>query len=181
LTSHYEVERLGVERYDNIILVASDWLGSADAADARMLLGYLVLTRVLENIERRPGIVVETMSTDNPGLFDVAGVERVVSPDLQASMLTQIALRRELHWVMEELFGAGGAEIEFRDAKALGLIGSGRNFDEIRRERAAFGEVLIGTMTNVSAPAPRLRMNPRDKQAAINLTDGDELVVLAID
>jgi len=181
LTSHYEVERLGVERYDNIILVASDWLGSADAADARMLLGYLVLTRVLENVERRPGIVVETMSTDNPGLFDVAGVERVVSPDLQASMLTQIALRRELHWVMEELFGAGGAEIEFRDAKALGLLGSGRNFDEIRRERAAFGEVLIGTMTNVSAPAPRLRMNPRDKQAAIHLSAGDELVVLAID
>jgi len=181
LTSHYEVERLDVGSYDNVILVASDWLGSADAADARMLLGYLVLSRVLDGLSSQPSVVVETMSTDNAKLFDVAGVERLVSPDLQASMLTQIALRRELHWVMEELFGAGGAEIEFRDVAAIGLAGASHSFDEIRRQRAAYGEVLIGTMANVSHPSPRLRMNPVDKQAPISLTEGDMLVVLAVD
>ncbi|GAB3680960.1 CASTOR/POLLUX-related putative ion channel [Salinisphaera aquimarina] len=180
LTSHYEVGLLDVASYDSIILVASDWLGSADAADARMLLGYLVLSRLLEDVANPPRLVVETMSTDNAKLFDVANVERLVSPDLQASMLTQVALRRELHWVMEELFGAGGAEVEFRDVTALGLAGASRSFEAMRLERAAYGEVLLGTLADATGAAPRLRLNPHDKQALLELADGDELVVLAV-
>ena len=128
LTSHYEMRRLDVAGYDSVVLVASDWLGSADAADARMLLGYLVLSQLLDNAESAPGVVVESMATDNANLFDRAHVERLVSPDLQASMLTQIALRRELHWVIEELFSAGGLEIEFRRIGRLGLAETAHSF-----------------------------------------------------
>jgi len=180
LTSHYEMTRLDVSGYDSIVLVASDWLGSADAADARMLLGYLVLSQVLENVETKPAVVVESMSTDNANLFDQANVERLVSPDLQASMLTQVALRRELHWVLEELFSAGGAEIEFRHIDRLGLADTSESFDTLRRARAAHGEVLLGTLHRSDESMPRLLLNPEDKQAPIALSARDELVVLAI-
>jgi hypothetical protein len=180
LTSHYEMARMDVAGYDSVVLVASDWLGSAEAADARMLLGYLVLSQVLESADRKPAVVVESMSTDNANLFDQANVERLVSPDLQASMLTQVALRRELHWVLEELFSAGGAEIEFRSVDRLGLAGRADSFVSLRRERAAHGEVLLGTLHRDAGVLPRLVLNPVDKQAPIELAAADELVVLAI-
>ncbi|MES1929723.1 ion channel DMI1 [Salinisphaera dokdonensis CL-ES53] len=180
LTSQYEMTRLDVSGYDSVVLVASDWLGSADAADARMLLGYLVLSQVLESAEVKPSVVVESMSTDNANLFDQANVERLVSPDLQASMLTQVALRRELHWVMEELFSAGGAEIEFRHVDRLGLDGKAESFEALRHARSAHGEVLLGTLHRRDEAMPRLILNPKDKQSPIELIAGDELVVLAI-
>lgn len=180
LTSRYEMTRLDVSGYDSVVLVASDWLGSADAADARMLLGYLVLTQVLESVEDPPRVVVETMSTDDANLFDRANVERLVSPDLQASMLTQIALRRELHWIMDELFSADGAEIEFRHVGALGLTGAQGSFDTLRRARAAHGEVLLGQLAHGDRSRPHLVLNPDDKHAPIALAADDELVVLAV-
>lgn len=180
LTSHYEMTRLDVTGYDSVVLVASDWLGSADAADARMLLGYLVLSQVLENAESTPGVVVETMSADNANLFDQANVERLVSPDLQASMLTQVALRRELHWVIEELFSAGGPEIEFRRFDSLALDGTSHSFDALRRARAAYGEVLLGALHRAGAGMPRLTLNPDDKHAPLEWADSDELIVLAL-
>lgn len=180
LTSHYEMTRLDVSGYDSVVLVASDWLGSADAADARMLLGYLVLSQVLENAESSPDIVVESMSTDNAKLFDQAQVERLVSPDLQASMLTQIALRRELHWVIEELFSAGGPEIEFRRFDRLGLDGTSHSFEALRRARAAYGEVVLGGLHRGGAGRPRLMLNPDDKRTPLDWTASDELIVLAL-
>lgn len=180
LTSYHEMGRLGVADYDNIILVASDWLGSAEAADARMLVGYLVLTRVLEAAARPPEILVETMSADNAGLFAAPNVERLVSPDLQSSLLTQVALRRELHWVMEELCGAGGAEIAFRDAATLDLVGGQTSFDAARRARAGADEILLGVMRRAGTADPRLQLNPEDKHGPLNLVDGDELIVLTV-
>lgn len=180
LTSRYEMQQLEFERYDNVILLASDWLASPEAADARMLLGYLVLSQLLEQSAQPPPVVVETLSTDHAHLFDHANVERLVSPDLQASMLSRIALRRELHWVIDKLFGSGGADIIFRDVEALGWAGRSSPFAALARERAACGDVLLGVMKSIHAPAPRLLLNPEDRQAPITLAAGDRLVVMAM-
>ncbi|ROO27872.1 hypothetical protein SAOR_08365 [Salinisphaera orenii MK-B5] len=179
LTAYHDMGRLAPADYDTIILVASDWLGSAEAADARVLMAYLVLSRLLESADRPPRILVETLSADNAGLFDAPHVECLISPDLQSSMLTQIALRRELHWVMEEVFGAGGAEIAFRDAQALGVAERGVGFAALQAQRAAEDEILLGVMRRAGG-APRLELNPADKQADLELAAGDELVVLAV-
>lgn len=179
LTAYHDMGRLAPADYDTIILVASDWLGSAEAADARVLMAYLVLSRLLETADRPPRILVETLSADNAGLFDAPHVECLISPDLQSSMLTQIALRRELHWVMEEVFGAGGAEIAFRDAQALGVAERGASFATLQALRAADDEILLGVMRRADG-SPRLELNPADKQADLELVAGDELVVLAV-
>ena len=179
-TSYHDLARLALADYDNIILLASDWLGSAEAADARMVMGYLVLAQQLEQVENPPFTLVETMSADNAALFDAAHVERLISPEVQSSLLTQIALRRELHWVMEELFGAGGAEVVFRDASKLGVTATNDSFDTLRRARAGEDEILLGIMRAPDTAHPRLQLNVVDKHAPLNLVAGDELVVLAV-
>ncbi len=179
-TSYHDLGRLSLADYDNIILLASDWLGSAEAADARMVMGYLVLARQLEKVEQPPFTLVETMSAENAALFDAPHVERLISPAIQSSLLTQVALRRELHWVMEELFGAGGAEVVFRDASRLGFVGGDESFETLRRARASEDEILLGVMRGPETAQPRLQLNVRDKHAPLNLKAGDELVVLAV-
>jgi len=180
LTSHYEMAELNVADYDNIILVASDWLGSAEAADARMLVGFLVLSGLLESVESRPRILVETMSADNESLFAAPHVERLVSPELQSRMLTQVALRRELHWVMDELFDAGGAELAFRSAAGLDDAGQPPSFADLQRYCAGRNDILLGVMQQADGQVPRLQLNPPDRQAPLQLTVGDELIVLAV-
>ncbi|MES1946643.1 ion channel DMI1 [Salinisphaera sp. C84B14] len=179
-TSYHDLGRLSLADYDNIILLASDWLGSAEAADARMVMGYLVLAQQLEKVDQPPFTLVETMSAENAALFDAPHVERLISPAIQSSLLTQVALRRELHWVMEELFGAGGAEVVFRDASRLGLAGGEDSFETLRRARAGEDEILLGVMRGPETAQPRLQLNVRDKHVPLNLKAGDELVVLAV-
>ncbi|MES1949999.1 ion channel DMI1 [Salinisphaera sp. S4-8] len=179
-TSYHDLARLALADYDNIILLASDWLGSAEAADARMVMGYLVLSEQFEHIDNPPFTLVETMSADNAALFEAAHVERLISPQIQSSLLTQVALRRELHWVMEELFGAGGAEVVFRDAHTLVMTASDDSFDTLRRARAREDEILLGVLRAPHGAQPRLQLNVVDKQAPLRLAAGDELVVLAV-
>lgn len=179
LTSRFEMTALEPGTYDNIILVASDWLDSAEQADARSLLGYLVLAEVLEDAGAAPPILVEAMSADNAGLFQAPNVELLVSPDLQSHMLTQVALRRELHWVMDELFGASGAEIRFRAVQAQEAENKTLSFRSLQRQLAAEGEIFLGILRHAEKGSDVV-LNPKDKNKPLDLRVNDELVVLDV-
>lgn len=179
ITSRYEMTAFEPGTYDNIILVASDWLASAEQADARSLLGYLVLAEVLEEAGASPPVLVEAMSADNVGLFSAPNAELLVSPDLQSHMLTQVALRRELHWVMEELFGASGAEINFRPVGDADLADANLSFRDLQRRLADEGEILLGLMRNGERGA-QVTLNQPDKDKGMGLQAGDELIVLDV-
>ncbi len=179
ITSRFEMFGFEPGSYDNIILVASDWLGSAEHADARSLLGYLVLAKVLEDAHAAPPILVETMSAGNRGLFSAPNVELLVSPDLQSHMLSQVALRRELHWVMEELFGASGAEVGFRPVSAEDENDSSLTFRSLQQRLAARGEILLGLMRHTDKVS-QIQINPPGKHAPMRLQATDELIVLDV-
>lgn len=179
ITSRFEMSGFEPGGYDNIILVASDWLGSAEDADARSLLGYLVLAEVLEDAQAAPPILVEAMSADNSGLFSAPNVELLVSPDLQSHMLSQVALRRELHWVLEELFGASGAEVGFRVVTREEDEDDSLTFRSLQHRLASQGEILLGVM-RYSEQGGDIHLNPRDKDVPIDLEAKDELIVLDV-
>ena len=179
ITSRFEVSAFEPGTYDNIILVASDWLGTAEQADARSLLGYLILAEVLDEAQAAPPILVEAMSADNTGLFSAPNVELLVSPDLQSHMLTQVALRRELHWVMEELFGASGAEISFRAVAPEDVNHETLSFRQLQRRLALKGEILLGWMHHSDKGSEVLLNHPK-KDEPIHLQADDELIVLDV-
>lgn len=179
ITSRYEMAAFEPGTYDNIILVASDWLDSAEQADARSLLGYLVLAEVLEEAQAVPPVLVEAMSADNAGLFSAPNVELLVSPDLQSHMLTQVALRREMHWVMEELFGASGAEISFRAVGAADLAEDSLSFRDLQMRLASEGEILLGFIRHGES-GDQVTLNPVHKGKAMGLQARDKLIVLDV-
>ena len=177
VTSYAHLSRLALAEYDTVILVASDWLGSAEAADARLLLSDLVVKRALSAVGAAPTLIVETMDEDNLSLFEDPQAECLVSPVIQSNLLTQVALRRELHWVIEDIFGAHGAEVALRPALAAGAPPYEASFDELAARMAAAGEILLGLLHD-SPSGWQAELNAVDRTTPRRLTAADRLVVI---
>ena len=172
------LRRADVNSYDSIVLLGSDRLGSGEESDARSILGYLLLRELLPE-DARPNVLVELLDPGNISLFRRRRGEVIVSPLILSHMLAQVALRRELRAVFDELFGPGGPEIIFRPPTDYGLENSEVTFQQIERKAAAHGEIALGVRAHDSHTglAGGVALNPsRDRSFA--LTAADEIVVL---
>lgn len=172
-TSPTELEAMQPGSYDNIMLLGSHWLETQEESDARTILGHLVLQNVLEGIQNKPKVLVDLMDADNIELFDDINTEVLVTPTITSHVLAQVALRRELNVVYEELFGAGGAEIFLRRVSDYGVSGKVIPFEQLKEKSEQCGEIVLGARTLTH----RLRLNPQPDDACI-LGELDDLIVL---
>lgn len=142
-----DLAALQPETFDNIVVVASDHLNGGEESDARSATGYLVLTDLLTDVSNPPRVLVEVLEPENARLLG-SGCERLVSPLVLSHMLAQVALRRELRPVFDELFGPGGAEIVAHPAELYIEGDSAITFQVIRRRAFLRGEVALGVSTS---------------------------------
>jgi hypothetical protein len=168
-----ELRALEPARYDNIVLLGSDWTGSGEESDARTILGCLLLRELLPR-HGGPAILVELLDEANVSLFRRRPVEVIITPRILSHMLAQVALRQELRSVFDELFGPAGPEIVFRRAAAYDVAGTDINFEQIAEQARAHGEIALGVRP---ADARRERRGgivlnpPRDRCWTLNAAD----------
>ncbi len=144
-TSPVELRRLNIAKYTNILLMGSDTLSSRGESDARTILGYLSITELLQDVPLRPGVLFELLDPSNKSLLPQhTEDEAIVSPLIMSHMLAQVALKRELRAVFDELFSAGGAEFEFRKAAAYFEGQNEASFLDIQRAAVGWGETALG-------------------------------------
>ena len=174
-----DLQRAEPGSYDNVVLMGSDWVESGEASDARTILGYLLLQDLLPEDAPRPGMVIELMDADNTSLFHKRKGEVLVSPLMLSHILAQVALRRELRSVFDELFGPGGAEIFFRPAAQYEVTGREMNFPELQDVAAQRGEIALGMRIRAEEDTPTggVYLNP-DRTQRWPLKKEDEIVVL---
>ncbi len=173
-----EMRKLEPARYHNILLVASQWTGAEEEADARTILAYLLLQEILPEEGARPAILAEIMDTENLSLFKRASCETLQPTVILSHMLSQVALRRELGVVFDELFGPGGAEIVYRSAAEYDLTGRSIRFAEAQTAAARHGEIALGFhFETTAAPETGAQLNP-PRDAIYRLGPGDDVVVL---
>jgi ion channel POLLUX/CASTOR len=156
-----------------VVFLASDRLGSAYESDARTILGHLVLEKLFDTQPpaKRPSLVVELMSAENAELLGSQASEKIVSPVVMSHILTQVALRRELHAVYVDLFGSGGGELLLRPAAAY-AIGDDVTFAEIQSAAMEVGEVALGVRRTESVelcpdPNSRWKLGESDQIVAV--------------
>ena len=173
-----DLRRADPASYDNLILIGSDWLESGEEADARTILGYLLLREMLPGTGG-PEILVELLDPENLSLFRSRPGEVLISPMILSHMLAQVALRPELRSVFDELFGPGGAEISFVAAGRYGIVGREIRFEDVQRHAAARGETALGVRLAPEAGpwSSGVRLNPPREQRW-TLGESDEIVVL---
>ncbi len=178
-TSPSDLRGVDPASYGNVILIGSDWMESGEEADARTILGYLLLREILPETGG-PQILVELLDPENLSLFRSRPGEVLISPMILSHMLAQVALRPELRSVFDELFGPGGAEISFSGAERYGVAGREVRFAELQERAAAHGEVALGVRLSADASGwnAGVRLNP-PKEQRWTLAPGDEVVVLA--
>jgi hypothetical protein len=170
--------RLDAQSYDNVVFMGSDWVHSRAESDARTIVGYLVLQKLLSKHEKRPDVLVELLDAENVGLLGERPGEVLISPVILSHMLAQVALRRELNAVFNELFAFRGAEIGFRSCKSYGLLGRTVYFAEVVKVAAERGETALGFALLDASNRSEIKLNP-PRNEAFELRAGDDVIVVA--
>lgn len=172
-----ELRRINPASYDTILLLSSDRLSSGEEADARTMVGYLQLEDILAEATRRPQLIMELSDPDNRHLLYGHQSEMLISPMILSHILAQVALRRELRVVLDELFTVGGAEIQFRDPGGYSLPAS-VDFQLLERILAGEGEIALGLYRGKpDAKGRHLSLNP-PRREYLDIQPGDRIVVL---
>ncbi|MBD3658036.1 MULTISPECIES: CASTOR/POLLUX-related putative ion channel [Marinobacter] len=174
-----ELRRINPAGYDSILLLSSDRLASGEEADARAMVGYLQLEDILGESQHRPQLIMELSDPDNRHLLAGHHSEMLISPMILSHVLAQVALRRELRVVLDELFTAGGAEIQFRDPGTYPLPAS-VDFQLLEKIVAEQGEIALGVCRHQPDRRGRyVQLNP-PRNTFLDLESGDRLVVLCL-
>ncbi|MEH6355508.1 MAG: ion channel DMI1 [Marinobacter sp.] len=174
-----ELRQLQPAAYDTVMLLSSDRLASGEEADARTMVGYLQLEDVLTDQPRRPQLIMELSDPDNSHLLYNHGSEMLISPMILSHVLAQVALRRELRVVLDELFTVGGAEIQFRAPVDYTLPAS-VDFQLLERTLAKEGEIALGIYrSQPDAKGRHLMLNP-PRRDYLDVKPGDRFVILCL-
>lgn len=174
-----EIKRINPANYDNIVLASSDKLVDEEEADARTIVGYILLQELIEESGKQPQVLLELSDPSNESLIRRFNSEVIIGPMILSHLLAQIALRRELHCIYDELFTVGGAEIIFRNIDEYELEQGETDFSKIEKQAARYRETAIGIYSkdpNSNARAS-LNLNPQ-RSRKLNLTANTSIVAL---
>jgi hypothetical protein len=165
--------------FDNILLVSTDLIEDEEEADARTIVGYILLEEILDRVEKRPQVLLELADPSNKVLIKRFKSEVIIGPLILSHLLAAIALRRELHSLYNELLTVGGAEIIFREPSEYGLKNGEIKFRELEALAEGFHETALGLyrIVNRDEVAVDLIMNP-DRDATLQISDNTSLVVI---
>lgn len=156
-----QMARVDLTGYDNVVFFPSERLDSRAEADARSILGYVVVRDLLRPGKSRPSILLELADASNAPLFAHREGEILVAPSIVSHLLARVSLHRELRAVFDELFGSAGSEIRFRPISDLDLEGDA-TFSKLQHAARANSETAIGVRRpgQIDMPTGGVELNP---------------------
>lgn len=180
LMGDYTLEKtlraLKPQDFDHVVFFASGRMNSSEEADARTVLGIVLLRWILAGeAGPEPEVLAEILDPDNANILGEADEAIFVSPQLLSHMLAHVALRHELNEVFEELIGASGAELDLLEAQALALPKQ-VTFAEVQAAAAGFGCIALGFL-KAGSKLPEIDLNPA-RQESRTLGERDRIIVL---
>lgn len=171
------LRELEPQRYDNIVVLASERLAEQEQADAITVFTYLQLREPLPEDGPRPALFVELLEEENQDLFQSKHEDVIVSLLLVSYTLSQVALRQELAVLAAELTRPRDAQLLLLPAQEYLAMDARARFEDVERAAAARGEIALGVRRS-EGPEIGLASNPgRDMQWTP--VPGDQVLVLA--
>jgi len=168
------LDSLAPQTFDRVLLLSSEAMTNREEADARSIAAYLLLSETFEIHRCNPAILVELTDPDDAALLQRYPVQVLSSPRLVSHMLAKVILRRELHLVIDDLLGGGGADLRLVAARDYGLAGA-TPFSAIHRRVRAAGHTPLGLRLVTNG---QVILNPRH-DARFVLEPGDGIIVVA--
>ncbi len=173
-TSEVDLGAVDPASFDTVVLFASDWLDSRHEADARSILGHVLVQSLVAGAEDPPEVVLELLDPDNAPLFEGGSSVLVVSPRLLGHVLAHVALRPDLNAVFDALFCAEGAAITTCSVRLFDAVDADTTFEALQALGAARGVAVLG----FASERDGVVLNPA-RGRALGLGRGDRLVIVA--
>jgi hypothetical protein len=174
-----EVRQIRPEDFDNIALLSPTFIEDPLLSDAETVMAFVLIDRHLRECESETDVafLAELNDEDNQPLLTLnRQADVLITQEIVSHLLSQVAVRRALAWVYEELFTYGGPEISFRPfAEIVDLDTHPEiDFDEcqaacVQRGRVAIGYQFSGHRASFESG---VHLNPeRDVTVAPKATD----------
>ena len=179
------LDGLGVEGFDQIIILCySDQL-DVQEADARTLITLLHLRDIADKGGHDFRIVSEMLDVRNRELAEVTQADDfIVSNKLTSLMLSQISENKELSAVFADLFDPEGSEIYLKPAGNYVETGRPVTFYTVAEAARRRGEVAIGyrrlSLAKDASQSYGVAVNPK-KSEKVTFAAEDQVIVLAED
>ncbi|MDF1799266.1 MAG: hypothetical protein P1V81_08840 [Planctomycetota bacterium] len=159
--------------FDHVLFLASGWMQSSEEADARTVLGLLLLRSLLEGHTAGPEVLVELLDPGNASILGAGADVTFVSSRILSHLLAHVGLLPELNEVFDELICAGGTEIELRSVQDLGLEPDGVTFAQVQASAAGLGCVGLGFFAALETDTTQqVYLNPtRERPWKLRQTD----------
>jgi hypothetical protein len=179
------LERLGIEKYDHVIILSYTEALSAQEADSVTLMTLLHIRDIAENLGRSFSLVSEMRDIRNRNLAEITGADDyIVSDQMLSLLLTQISENRYLSGVFWDLFDPDGSEIYLKPVERYVKTGVPVSFYTVLESAAANSEVALGyrihSRRNDSESDYGVVVNP-EKSGMITFSGDDRIIVLAED
>ncbi len=184
-TDRAMLDGLGIDKFDQIIVLSySDTLGQQEA-DARTLITLLHLRDMGEQGHYDSRVVSEMLDVRNRELAEVTKADDfIVSNKLTSLMLSQVSENKELNAVFADMFDPEGSEIYLKPASDYIDLGKSINFYTVVEAARSRGHVALGyklaAYAGDASKAYGVVVNP-DKSSKITFSQDDRIVAVAED
>lgn len=177
------LERLMESRYPYVLILSPTDVPDIQMADAFTMVSLMHIRHIARVTNQKFSIVSEIMDVRNRELMEVTGADDVIiSEQLIALALTQIAENKEVASLFVDLLTPGGAEIYLKPVADYIRLGSPVNFYTVIAAALRKGETAIGYRLLSEAGQVEqsfgVHVNP-EKSALISFNAHDQVIVIA--
>jgi ion channel POLLUX/CASTOR len=176
------LDRLGVQDYDHVIVLAYSTVESQEA-DAKTLVTLLHLRDMAQKDETPFSIVSEMLDLRNRELAEATQVDDfIVSEHLISLMMAQLSENAELFGVFADIFDPEGTEIYLKPVSDYVTPGTSVNFYTVAEAARRRGETALGYRIEAEASAAGkaygVHTNPK-KSELVKFSPEDKVIVIA--
>ncbi len=170
---------VNLKKYNTVIMLANDWLPTGEESDARTIMGYMFLQTAVKDFPVKPHFIIELMDPDNEMILQDLNTEILITTYIISCAMSQIAIRKNIRIIFDELFTAAGAEIFFREIDFYKLKKADMTFSEIENHVFAYGDIVLGIQSGVDTTnaVGSITLNPA-KNSRWQFNDSDRIIVL---
>lgn len=185
ITDGDELEELGLDQYQHILVLADRTEDDIQESDAKTLITLLNLRDLEDRLGLDLKVVSEMLDDRNRELAEVTQADDfIVSDKLISLVLAQISENKQLTEVFQTLFSSDGSEIYLRPAELYVRSGTEVDFYTVVEGARRRGESAIGYRIAANARLADtdygVVVNP-DKRERLAFAPGDMVIVLSAD
>ena len=172
------LERLAAEKPSSILLMSDPELGDEEA-DARSIMLQLQLNDIADEFGVDTPLIIAMNNTRNRRLSEMMrATDFVVSSNITAKMMAQIAEQRYNKEILTDLLSDGGSTIFMKSISRYIRTEKPADFYTLGASAARYGEIAIGYKKFREDGSFSIEINP-SKLQEVRFHDRDDLIVIA--